>query len=734
MFSDLEEISTDKNTKYNLLAQLDPSSGNEESNQSEENGSSEQNENQGDDNTGTNQNQATEQSGQETSQESNEENSNEAKSNSLDTSDLNDNLDTTANENKDQSNIPGASLPPASATSEKPPEETSLPKEKISHNTFLDITPCSKSEGSTNIYLKKVGLKTNLNPAAIKLEKITTNDLLIANKPQGLVILQGSSQDPYINTEGQIKISTSSLVSDSSVLAVHDINKDGVADIFISSEDSINTILRKENNQTNTIPLNTGGVKSIAFGDVDNNENKDLIAATPDGIIIYTVNNLNSLFTDTPFKIEGSTNSISVDVADFDNDGFLDIVFCDKENTIKILYGTGNPASYISSLAIKPFSNASTLIEKAFIKVSDLNCDKIPDFVYLSENGLALAIGNEKRHIDPGNIGFTVENIFEKTSLPAGLEITDLNNDNVSEIITATNTISENKHTISILKKDTANKYQKYTDISFSDTILSLDTGDPNGDGLNDLGISTNSQASQHLFLLIQSTNQSDSLASQKDAASQSEPVPDSEKLPPSAASTRALEEAKEVIVKLAETAKQNYIEGADPGALLSTQTLKVKSDAVVGEVVPIETYAKDLNLGARKVADKKLNFRARTYNRINKKLAYREVYHKLKQVEQDNLGLLVVEKPPEKSTADFIAELKKNPNVQDAEPNGTLTIAAFPQDPPNDPFFSSSNSWGQGYDDLYGLKNINSREAWKMSLGNNVLVAVIDTCIDYTH
>ena len=32
------------------------------------------------------------------------------------------------------------------------------------------------------------------------------------------------------------------------------------------------------------------------------------------------------------------------------------------------------------------------------------------------------------------------------------------------------------------------------------------------------------------------------------------------------------------------------------------------------------------------------------------------------------------------------------------------------------DPYYNSSNSWGQGYDDMWGLKSINIADAWKLS------------------
>ncbi len=68
--------------------------------------------------------------------------------------------------------------------------------------------------------------------------------------------------------------------------------------------------------------------------------------------------------------------------------------------------------------------------------------------------------------------------------------------------------------------------------------------------------------------------------------------------------------------------------------------------------------------------------------------------------------------------------------HVEYAHPDYTATVQAVP----NDPYFSSTGSWGQSYDDLWGLKRISCPSAWDLSKGDGVVVAVVDTGLDMTH
>lgn len=75
------------------------------------------------------------------------------------------------------------------------------------------------------------------------------------------------------------------------------------------------------------------------------------------------------------------------------------------------------------------------------------------------------------------------------------------------------------------------------------------------------------------------------------------------------------------------------------------------------------------------------------------------------------------------------IEKLRKNPQVEYVEPNFKVKLLTV-----NDPFMSSSGSWGQAHDDLWGIKQIKADEAWSLSQGEGIKVAVVDSGVDYNH
>ena len=77
-----------------------------------------------------------------------------------------------------------------------------------------------------------------------------------------------------------------------------------------------------------------------------------------------------------------------------------------------------------------------------------------------------------------------------------------------------------------------------------------------------------------------------------------------------------------------------------------------------------------------------------------------------------------------------ILSDLKADPKVEFAEEDRIASANITP----NDPYLSSTGSWGQSYPDLWGIQKIGAPAAWNTSTGAGIIVAVVDTGIDYNH
>jgi subtilisin family serine protease len=76
------------------------------------------------------------------------------------------------------------------------------------------------------------------------------------------------------------------------------------------------------------------------------------------------------------------------------------------------------------------------------------------------------------------------------------------------------------------------------------------------------------------------------------------------------------------------------------------------------------------------------------------------------------------------------ISEFQAQAEVEYAEPNYIYRSQSLT----NDPFLTTRGSWGQPYQDLWGLHRISAPAAWDFSTGEGIVVAVIDTGCDINH
>ncbi|MBX4189616.1 S8 family serine peptidase [Candidatus Parcubacteria bacterium] len=79
----------------------------------------------------------------------------------------------------------------------------------------------------------------------------------------------------------------------------------------------------------------------------------------------------------------------------------------------------------------------------------------------------------------------------------------------------------------------------------------------------------------------------------------------------------------------------------------------------------------------------------------------------------------------------EVIDEIKRDSKVVTVELNYLVHADATP----NDPYYSSTGSWGQTWPDLWGLQIINAAGAWSQATGSvSIVVADIDTGVDRNH
>ena len=110
------------------------------------------------------------------------------------------------------------------------------------------------------------------------------------------------------------------------------------------------------------------------------------------------------------------------------------------------------------------------------------------------------------------------------------------------------------------------------------------------------------------------------------------------------------------------------------------------------------------------------------------------EKVFKTKNKDDDSLDLSNIYKcilPDDSNILSIVEEYEKDTSVEYAQPNYIMETCLVP----NDPYYQSLGTWNQEYLDLYSMHIIDASNAWDISTGNpNVVVAVVDTGVDYTH
>ncbi len=96
----------------------------------------------------------------------------------------------------------------------------------------------------------------------------------------------------------------------------------------------------------------------------------------------------------------------------------------------------------------------------------------------------------------------------------------------------------------------------------------------------------------------------------------------------------------------------------------------------------------------------------------------------------EDLVNVYRLQLPAGASLDAAMSDLQNDPHVEYVHPN----YLAHLDYAPNDPYFSSSGSWGQPRADQWDIKKTRVPLAWDAARGAGVVVAVVDTGLDFTH
>ena len=143
-----------------------------------------------------------------------------------------------------------------------------------------------------------------------------------------------------------------------------------------------------------------------------------------------------------------------------------------------------------------------------------------------------------------------------------------------------------------------------------------------------------------------------------------------------------------------------------------------------------MEPVYKDLVNLKKRTGKKENDFIADIKKKFPKRMKRSQVNEKATPTGLINTYVIEADVNNDKDYENMLESLKKDDRVVYAEPDLVVSTNMIP----DDPYFSSKGTWGQSYDDLYGIKITSCPEAWDATKGNGVTVAVVDSGIDNTH
>ncbi|MEP1603424.1 FG-GAP-like repeat-containing protein [Ekhidna sp.] len=244
------------------------------------------------------------------------------------------------------------------------------------------------------------------------------------------------------------------------------------------------------------LPSATGGVnrvpRRIKVADIDGDGNSDLVVGNEVDATIHVFRGNGDLTFSSPDEISvgSASRTSSIDLADFNNDGRIDIVslpFRQPNESIYVLKNNSQPGNVDFELE----AGISSLAQRINVATADFDDDGLIDIVVTNQQLQRISFHRNTSSSTVLTFG-TAQNISMAGAGPWGIDIADMNGDGKPDVVVASTSTNDELFTVENNSTSGNISFDTPTSISTTNTNLNICAGDLNGDARPDIAFSHN--------------------------------------------------------------------------------------------------------------------------------------------------------------------------------------------------------------------------------------------------